>query len=233
MKSDEFVREVDEAVRRERWMALWEQYRAYILGTAIAVAVGTGAGVAWRQWQESDRLAEARSFAAAAELLGQGQAAEAAAAFAELADESDTGFTVLARLRQAEALGEAGEVGPKRQTLEALATSDEAAPTYRSLARLLEAQAELGQGNPGAIDDLLTRTVDAWLPSTKELAALGKLQQGELEAARTLLTELIDATETPASLRARARELRASLGGEAEDPAPSGARDDGSTATAP
>jgi hypothetical protein len=233
VKSDEFVREVDEAVRRERWLALWQQYRAYILGTAIAVVVGTGAGVAWRQWQVSDRLAEARSFAAAEELLGQGQAAEAAGAFAELADESDTGFTVLARLRQAEALGEAGELGPKRQTLQALATSDEAAPTYRSLARLLEAQVDLGEGNPGAVDGLLARNDDPFRSSAKELEALGKLQQGEIEAARALLTELIDAPATPVSLRARARELRASLGDGSGEPAASGPRDDGSAASAP
>ena len=237
MKSDEFVREVDEAVRRERWLAVWQQYRAYILGTAIAVLVGTGAGMAWRQWQESSRLDEARRFAAATQLLGEGRAAEAAGRFAELADESDSGFTVLARLRQAEAWGVAGELDAKRETLATLASDDGAGPTYRALARLLEAQVELGEGNPSGAEELLGRTDDHWQPSAKELAALGKLQQGEVEAARALLTELIEAPTTPASLRARALELRTSLGGEAGgesgDASGAGAGADGGGAAAP
>lgn len=217
MKSDEFVREVDEAVRRERWLSLWQHYRAYIIGTAIAVAVGTGAGVGWRQWQENARLEEARSFASAEQLLGEGRALEAASQFAELADESDTGFVVLARLRQAEALGDAGDLEPKREALRTLADDDDAAPAYRSLARLLEAHVELQQGNPGAAAGLIADAPDRrhWQASARELEALSKVEQGEIEAARALLGELIDDPATPVSLRERALELQDALTGSA------------------
>ena len=76
-----------------------------MIGAALAVVVGTAAGVGWRAWQESQRQAEAERYMAATELLRQNRPAEAAEAFAALARESDSGYAVLARLQAAQALG--------------------------------------------------------------------------------------------------------------------------------
>ena len=35
--ADEFIREVDEAVRQDRWLKLWKQYGIYVAGVALAV----------------------------------------------------------------------------------------------------------------------------------------------------------------------------------------------------
>jgi len=107
--SDEFIREVDEAVRQDRWLQLWKQYGTFIAGGAIAIVIGTGAGVAWRNYQASQRLEDARRYAAAEELLRQDRPAEAATAFLQLAEEAGGGYDVVARLRAAEAQVEAGE----------------------------------------------------------------------------------------------------------------------------
>lgn len=215
MKSDEFVREVDEAVRRDRWLALWSRYRTYIIGGAAAVVVGTAAGVAWRHYQEAALMEEARQFAAGLRLLEEGRAGEAAGVFGELASDADSGFMVLARLREAEAEGAADDREAKIASLRSLAGDDDAATAYRSLARLLEAQVELDAGNPDAALSLATAAPDDahWQASTKELAALAKLETGQTAEARQLLQDLVEDPATPASLSQRAGELLASLGG--------------------
>lgn len=220
MKSDEFLREVDEAVRRERWLSLWSRYRGYIIGGMIAVVVGTAAGVGWRHYQESSRLDEARRFAAGLRLLEQGRAGEAAGLFAELANEADSGFMVLARLREAEAEGEAENRQAKIETLRSLAGDASASATYRSLARLLEAQVELETGNDSAVETLTEGQTDGvpWQASATELRALARLQAGEPQLARELLQELVEDPATPVSLSQRASELLASLGGPLEEP---------------
>ena len=43
---DEFIREVDEAVRQEQWLKLWKQYGSYLV-----------AAVPW--WRSAARLASA------------------------------------------------------------------------------------------------------------------------------------------------------------------------------
>jgi hypothetical protein len=114
--SDEFIREVDEAVRQDRWLWLWKHYGTYAIGAAVAIVLGTGAGVAWRSWQASERQDEARRYAAADALLNQDRASEAAAAFKALAADADSGYRVVARLRAAQAQ-------TRRKALEALQES--------------------------------------------------------------------------------------------------------------
>lgn len=213
---DEFIREVDEAVRQDRWLKLWQQYGAYVIGAALAIVIGTAAGVGWRAWQESQRQAEAEAYMAATELLREGRAAEAAAAFEALARDADSGYAVLARLQAAQALGEAGDTAGKLDVLEQLAGDGAAAPLYRDLGELLAAQAQFGESSPDDLTSQLAALTDAdnpWRYSALELSALAQLRAGDTEAARATLTQLVDDPRTPPSLSRRAAELLSALGG--------------------
>jgi hypothetical protein len=214
-QSDEFLREVDEAVRQDRWMKLWQRYGAYVIGAALAIVIGTAAGVGWRAWQESQRQAEAEAYMAAAELLRQGRAAEAADAFDALAREADGGYAVLARLQAAQARGEAGDAAGKVDVLEQLAGDDATAPLYRDLGELLAVQAQFGETSPDDLTTQLERLTDAaspWRHSALELRALAQLRAGDTEAARETLRQLVDDPRTPPSLGRRAGELLSALG---------------------
>ena len=48
VNSDEFIREVDDAVRQEQWLKLWKQYGSYITAAALALVVGSAAAAGWR-----------------------------------------------------------------------------------------------------------------------------------------------------------------------------------------
>jgi hypothetical protein len=217
--SDEFIREVDEAVRQDRWLRLWKQYGTYIVGGAIAIVIGTGAGVAWHNYQASQLLEDARRYAAAEELLRQDRPAEAAAAFLELAEEADGGYGVVARLRAAEAQIEAGEDDAAAASLDRLSESGDAAPVFRQLGDLLALQQAFegtdGSALSGRLADL-TEPNAPWRYSALELQALAQLRAGETEAARRTLETLLADPLTPANLSRRAAELMASLGGPLE-----------------
>jgi hypothetical protein len=47
VNTDEFIREVDEAVRQEQWLKLWKQYGNYAAAAALALVIGSAA-VGWR-----------------------------------------------------------------------------------------------------------------------------------------------------------------------------------------
>ncbi|MCE3248066.1 MAG: rane protein [Geminicoccaceae bacterium] len=217
--SDEFIREVDEAVRQDRWLRLWKQYGTYIAGGAIAIVIGTGAGVAWRNYQASERLEDARRYAGAEELLRQDRPAEAAAAFLELAEEAGGGYDVVARLRAAEAQIEAGEDAAAAASLDRLSESDDAAPVYRELGDLLALQQAFEGTDGSALSGRLAALTEAnapWRYSALELQALAQLRAGETEAARRTLETLLADPLTPANLSRRAAELMAALGGPLE-----------------
>jgi hypothetical protein len=217
--SDEFIREVDEAVRQDRWLQLWKQYGTFIVGGAIAIVIGTGAGVAWRNYQASERIEDARRYAAAEELLRQDRPAEAAAAFLELAEEAGGGYDVVARLRAAEAQIEAGEDAAAAASLDRLSESDDAAPVYRELGDLLALQQAFEGTDGSALSGRLADLTEAnapWRYSALELQALAQLRAGETEAARRTLETLLADPLTPANLSRRAAELMAALGGPLE-----------------
>lgn len=213
---DEFIREVDEAVRQDRWLELWRRYGSYVVGAALAVVLGTAVGVGWRAWQQQQKVEEARRYAAAQQLLRQDRPAEAASAFAALAEEADSGYGVLARLRAAEAQAQAGDRAAASVVLDRLASDAETAPVYRSLAELLAAQQQLaaGQAPPSPAElEALAGAEGPWRHSALELRALAQMQSGDTVAARQTLDDLLADPLTPPDLARRAAELLAFLGG--------------------
>jgi hypothetical protein len=214
--SDEFIREVDEAVRQEQWQKLWKQYGSYLVAAVLAVVIGTAVGVGWRNWQHSQRLDEARRYAAAQQMLREERPAEAADAFAALAEDASSGYRVLARLRAAEARAAAGDPVAAAAMLEQLAANDDAEPPYRLLGALLAAQRAFKDADPGALAtelQPLIGTNDPWRHSALELRALAQMRGGDTVAARQTLNDLLDDPLTPPDLGRRAAELLAFLGG--------------------
>jgi hypothetical protein len=220
VNTDEFIREVDEAVRQDQWLKLWKRYGSYVVAAALAVVVGTAAGVGWRTWQQNERLDEARRYAAAQKMLSDDRPAEAAAAFEALAEDASGGYRVLARLRAAEARAAAGDPAAAAGILEQLAANDEAGPRYRSLGELLAAQRALTDAGPGALLAQLEPLIgvdNPWRHSALELRALAQMQSGDTAAARQTLDDLLADPLTPPELGRRAAELLAFLGGPPAD----------------
>jgi hypothetical protein len=214
--TDEFIREVDEAVRQEQWQKLWKQYGSYLTAAVLAVVIGTALGVGWRNWQHSQRLDEARRYAAAQQMLSEERPADAAEAFAALAEDASSGYRVLARLRAAEARAAAGDPAAAAAILEQLAAKDDAKPPYRSLGDLLAAQRAFGDADPGTLAtelEPLIGTDDPWRHSALELRALAQMRGGDAAGARQTLNDLLEDPLTPPDLGRRAAELLAFLGG--------------------
>lgn len=214
VKSDEFIREVDEEVRRDRMQALWQRYGALAIAVVVAVVLGTAGGVGWRQYQESQQQQQALRYSEAEQLLLAGNEIDAAARFAEIAEGSG-GVALLARLREAEALTRAGEHQAAQQALERLADAGGTDRVYRDLGHLLS-QLRAIDGEAAAAADRLEAFAapgQPWRHSARELGALAKLESGDVAGARRMLAELVDDPEAPGRLRRRAGELLDALGG--------------------
>lgn len=214
--SDEFIREVDEAVRQDRWLAVWKRYNTYIIGAALAVAVGTTAGVGWKAYQDKQRSANARDMATATALLAGDSPTEAAAAFDALAARAGGGLAVVASLRAAEARKQAGDSEAKLALLDGLASDGEVASLYQRLAGLLASQESFDDSSADIVIDDIERAATAdnpWRASLIELKAIAEMKAGRTEEARATLEDLLTGEGTPVGLQRRANELLNALGG--------------------
>ncbi len=214
--SDEFIREVDEAVRQDRWLAVWKQYNAYIIGAALAVLVGTAAGVGWQTYEANQRAANARALAEATEFLSSERPEEASAAFKAIADRVGGGVAVVAKFRAAEADKLAGDRDGKLALLEDLTGNADARSIYQRLAALLAKQETLEDSDAETlIDEIdqLSTPDNPWRASLVELKAIAQMKSGRTEEARETLDALLVDEEIPTNLARRASELLSALGG--------------------
>ena len=216
MKSEEFIREVDEELRRDRIAMLWRRYGSAVLAVAVLIVVGTATKVGWDQWRHRQGAAEAMRFVAAERALAAGQGADAAQQFATLAADGDTGFAALSRLKEAEAkLGQKDEAGALA-ALDQLAAASGDDAVLRDLATLLAAERRLDTAEPAELTKTLEplATGDSpWRHQARELLALAAIRANDLDKARSLLGDLSREVGVAPSQQRRAAELLQAIGG--------------------
>ena len=236
VNSDEFIREVDEAVRQDRWLQLAKEYGVYLIAGALAIVLGTAAGVGWRTWQHNQRLDEARRYAAAEELLRQDKPDEAGKAFLALAKDADSGYGIIARLRAAEAQAKAGEAKGARAGAERPCQGCAGGAGIPAARRSSGGPAGFRHRRSGDADrpaggpDRARQLPGATARSSSR--RWPQLRAGQTDAARRTLGDLLQDAGTPPDLSRRAAELLASLGGPLEA-APKAAAKDATAADAP
>jgi hypothetical protein len=208
--------EVEEDVKRERYEKLWKAYGKYLIAVLAAVVLGTAGTVFWRDYQRGQREAESERFTAALALVQAGRNADAANAFAELADEAGAGYRVLALFQRASAQLGSGDTAGAVATYDRIADDGGASAVLRDLGRLLAARALLDTAPAGEVEARLAplrADANPWRHSARELTAVLALKAGDVAAAREGFQALADDLSAPSTTRARAAELLAALGG--------------------
>jgi hypothetical protein len=208
--------EVEEDVKRERYEKLWKAYGKYLIAVLAAVVLGTAGTVFWRDYQRGQREAESERFTAALALVQAGRNADAANAFAELANEAGAGYRVLALFQRASAQLSSGDTAGAVATYDRIVDDGGASAVLRDLGRLLAARALLDTAPMGEVEARLSplrADANPWRHSARELTAVLALKAGDVAAAREGFQALADDLSAPSTTRARAAELLAALGG--------------------
>ncbi|HVA13839.1 MAG TPA: tetratricopeptide repeat protein [Stellaceae bacterium] len=210
----DIFREIDEELRRDSLEQLWKHYGKYIMVLAIAIVIATAAVMGWRAYQNKQREAQGVQYAAALDLAHQGKDADAAAAFASLAQKADSGRAVLARLEAAASQVNLGDVPGAIADYDRIAADHSADPAFRDAATMLSARYTLDKGDPQTVIaklQPLTVATSPWHGLALEMTALAEMKAGENAKARGDFDALAkDATVAP-GVRQRAGEMAQTL----------------------
>ena len=216
---DNFIQELEEDLRRDRHMALWQKYGRYAVALALVVVIGVAAMVAWRHYRTSERLKDSMSYSAALSVAGQNAPGSLDAALPMLRGIAQSGsdsYATLARLQEAALLNKSGKPEAAAEIYDAMSTDNAIDPIYRELAVLLRALVMFDKDDPAALSGrlapLATGSSSPWRHSAMELTALLAQRGGDTAKARELYTTLADDPTTPRQMRARAAEMLAVLG---------------------
>lgn len=209
--------EIQEDLRAERARKLWLRYGGVFAGAALLVLAGVGGWQGWTWWQH--RQAEAAAGTFLAELRGAEQPGADAKAIAErlasLAETAPEGYRVLARLKAAGLMVQAGQPREALALWDQVSADPKADPLYRDLASLLWAMHGLDTLEPAQLQARLAPLAqpgNTWRASAQELIALAKLRQGDRNGAKAGLSALAEDVTAPQGLRERAQRIAAGIG---------------------
>lgn len=212
----EFIREVDEELRRENWEILWKKYGKFAIAAALALVLGTAAVVGWREYDRIQRRAAGDRFGAViAEVENTPQPAKAADLLASYISDAPAGYGMLARLREAKLRADAGDRETAVGLYDSLAADSSVEPLFRDLAALYSVRMQIEDGDPAALNARLSTLAaegNPWRYTARELQAVLALKGGDVAGARGIFTSLADDMDAPDSLRSRATEMLHALG---------------------
>lgn len=213
-RNDSFLREVDEDVRRDQLLKLWEQYGTYIIVAIVLLFLGVGA---WK-WRESRQVvAEEQAgarFEAATRLASESKPDEAMRAFSEIAKDGPAGYRALARLRVGAEHAKAGRTAEALAAYEALAADSGVDDLLRDFAAIQAAMLRLDHADWTEMKNRLTPLVDEkrpWHAPARELLGLAAMKAGQSDEATKLFEQVLGDRAATQGMSRRAQEMLAVL----------------------
>ena len=206
--------EVDEDVRRDQIIQLWQRYGRYFLALLAAIVLGTGANATWKHLQTKRMMAEGEEFSAAMSLVQSGQYEQANLRFSKQIASSGAGYVQLAKLQKAAALIAAKDHRGAISVYDDLAGMPTSDGIIANLAVILSAIHRIDVDRADEAADLLVDLAEGtgpWRHLARETRALALLNIGDELGARELLVSLVDDPTSPPGVRSRATEVLGTL----------------------
>lgn len=209
------IREIDEAVRQDDALAFFRNHGVKVLGAVIVLVAGLGGYLLWDKQRESALEAQSETLIAALDYANQNDFKTASETVAPLLDAGSPGARTAARLLQAGAALQAGEVDKAAGLYQQVANDPDAPPVMRDLARIRDVTARFDSMKPADIIarmEPLAQPDNPWFGSAAELVAMAHLETGNKAEAGALFAQIAKDEEQPETLRSRARQMAGLLG---------------------
>jgi hypothetical protein len=207
MSDRDFFREVDEAVRQDRYKELWDKYGVYALAAAALIVAGVAGFKVWTFWQERKAQNAGTEFSQAVVQLDSGDAGKARDAFNSLAETGPAGYRVLSRFQLAAAEAQAGNTDKAVALYDALARDSGTDDILKGLATIQGATLRLDTADYAEMERRLKGLIEQgspWKYSARELLGLSAYRLNNMPSAEKQFSTLIADQGTPPNLRERA-----------------------------
>ena len=220
--NDAFKREVDEELRRDQMLFVWQRYGRWIL---IAVVAGLLALAGWLYWQHQQNEIAGRQgeqLDAALADLASDNAEAAQPVLAELAGSDIDGYRAAALFSQANLLLQEEDLEGAAAKFAEVANDPDLPEELRNLARIRQTAAEYDTLDPQAVISRLSGLAvpeSPWFGTAGEMVATAYLRAGNREAAGELYGQIARSDDVPPSIRQRVVQMASLLGVDVVDDA--------------
>ena len=214
-EDDILIREIDEAVRQDDALEFMRNHGTKLLGGIIALIAALGGYMLWDNYREGGLEEQSETLIAALDAANQRDFKSASDKVAPLLDDGSAGARSAARMLQAAAALEQGEIDKASGLYQQVAGDADAPPALRDLATIRDVAARYDSMKPADVIARLTplaKPDSPWFGSAGEMVAMAHLESGNRAAAGKLFAQIAKDEEQPETLRSRARQMAGLLG---------------------
>ncbi len=210
-----FLREVDEGVRRDQVLSLWQRYGKLGIALVLLFLGAVAGGLWWRENETRKAGIAGEDFTQAISKLEVGDAAAARPVLDRLATDGPGGYRAIARMMQAADAVGLGDNSKAIGILDAVAADTSQPQPIRDAALIKSVRLSYDSLPPATV---IARLKDysvpgnPWFGIAGEMTALAQIRAGQSAQAKPLLTAIVRDTTLPTSLRGRAVQLALALG---------------------
>lgn len=205
--TDQFIREVDEELRRDQLKQLWDRFGTLFIAVCVGVVAIVAGYNGWVWWQEKQAAEAGDRYLAALQSIDREDTAKARNALEEIAGSGPDGYAILARLRAAALAAQSGDTSTAMTSFDAIADDSGADRTIRDLARLRAALIALDTGDLDGAEsrvEVLAKAGNPWRHAAREIYGTAAYARGDLKAARERFATIQSDEEAPPDARGRA-----------------------------
>jgi hypothetical protein len=215
--TETFYREVDEELRRDQLMGMWERYRKLVIAGIVLVIAAIVFFFWWQNHQEQQAGKRSTTLLGAFDDISAGKKTEAGAKLDGLARESDDGPRAAALLTKAAVAISADDIKGAAALYRQVADDKDLPQAYRDVATVRMTAVEYDSLPPQAVVDRLKGLAvkgNPWFGSAGEMVAIAYLKLNKPQQAARLFADIARDKDAPESLRARVDQMAVSLGAE-------------------
>ena len=208
MTMNDFINEINQDMREERWRRLWRRYGIYLIGAALAVVLFVAGRQGYVAWQESSRNSAADAYLISLENSDE-------AGLATLAEDGGEGYPMLARFQQAISQIDAGDKAAAEEIYLGIAGDTSVDRSYRDAALILSVLNAPDGADTAQLEARLALVISgesAWRFMAYEVMIGLALERGDLAAARENARTLRDIGNLPEAVEQRLRLIEVALG---------------------
>lgn len=201
--------EIDEDLRRERLKRIWDRFGGLILAMVVLVVAAVGGWRGYEYYQNQRARESGSQFEAAMALADGDQSAEAEKAFAKIAADGTSGYRLLARLREAEAMAARDRAGAI-DLFDKIAADSSGGPRFQDLASVRAGYLLVDNAAYAELEKRLEVASGSQRPfrhSAREILALSAFKAGDAQGLKRWADAINSDAETPVAMRARVEAL--------------------------
>lgn len=225
-KFDEFLEEVENDIRQEKYMQLWQKYGKLASGSVTAAIIVVATYSLWSTYQEKQQLKNSDYYTTAQQYIAQGKISQALSTLkaiepgGTLSSSHAKTYPHLARFTQAALLQEPGEQQNIDQAIAlytSLSQDKTLDPRWQAIATLQSVRLRFQQTPEQSTELLaqiepLTQDAHPFQALALEQKALMLQQIGKTAEAREIFVKLIQMKEAPEGVSMRAQIMLQQMG---------------------